>query len=712
MATLQKIRSKGPLLVIVIGLALFAFIAGDAWKVLQPHQGKQDVGEVNGEVLSAQDYQKMVDELSEVIKLTNGLNSLTEDQLNNVKDQLWQSYVNNKLIAEQAKKLGLKVTDAEIQAIIEQGTHPLLMQTPFRNPQTGMFDKDMLKKFLVDYANLDASKMPAQYVEYYQKMGAFWKFVEKTLAESTLAQKYQNLVTKSLISNPVSAEDAFKARTEQSDLLLAGIPYSSINDSTIQVSDSEIKDRYNEKKEQFKQLVETRDIRYIDVKVVPSDADRKAVEKEVTEYSNQLATTTSDFGTFVRSTGSSVNYSDVPVSKSVFPADVASRLDSTGVNEVYGPYYNQTDDSYNAFKVLAKVSSPDSIQFRQIQVYADTEEKTKTLADSIYNALKGGADFAAVAKIYGQTGEATWVNSQSWEGAELDTDNSKFINTLLNQPVDELTNVNIGQANLILQVMNKKSMQTKYKVAVVKRPVEFSKETYNAAYNKFSQFVAQNTTIDSMVKNAEESGYTLTPRTDLSSAEHYVGGVRSTREALKWIFAAKPGEVSPLYECGENDHLMVVALDKIHEAGYRDVNSVAEMLRSEIRRDKKADKLMAEMKKYNSIAQVKGMKDAVSDSVKHVTFSAPAYISVTRASEPVIGAVASKTAVNQVSAPIKGNAGVYMIQVYAKDKGNEKFDAKQEEATLNNMAVRIVGSQLINDLYQKAKVEDKRYLFF
>lgn len=712
MATLQKIRSKGPLLVIVIGLALFAFIAGDAWKVLQPHQGKQDVGEVNGEVLSAQDYQKMVDELSEVIKLTNGLNSLTEDQLNNVKDQVWQSYVNNKLIAEQAKKLGLKVTDAEIQAIIEQGTHPLLMQTPFRNPQTGMFDKDMLKKFLVDYANLDASKMPAQYVEYYQKMGAFWKFVEKTLAESTLAQKYQNLVTKSLISNPVSAEDAFKARTEQSDLLLAGIPYSSINDSTIQVSDSEIKDRYNEKKEQFKQLVETRDIRYIDVKVVPSDADRKAVEKEVTEYSNQLATTTSDFGTFVRSTGSSVNYSDVPVSKSVFPADVASRLDSTGVNEVYGPYYNQTDDSYNAFKVLAKVSSPDSIQFRQIQVYADTEEKTKTLADSIYNALKGGADFAAVAKIYGQTGEATWVNSQSWEGAELDTDNSKFINTLLNQPVDELTNVNIGQANLILQVMNKKSMQTKYKVAVVKRPVEFSKETYNAAYNKFSQFVAQNTTIDSMVKNAEESGYTLTPRTDLSSAEHYVGGVRSTREALKWIFAAKPGEVSPLYECGENDHLMVVALDKIHEAGYRDVNSVAEMLRSEIRRDKKADKLMAEMKKYNSIAQVKGMKDAVSDSVKHVTFSAPAYISVTRASEPVIGAVASKTAVNQVSAPIKGNAGVYMIQVYAKDKCNEKFDAKQEEATLNNMAVRIVGSQLINDLYQKAKVEDKRYLFF
>lgn len=492
---------------------------------------------------------------------------------------------------------------------------------------------------------------------------------------------------------------------------MAAVPYSAVNDSLVKVSDDEIRKLYNERKEQYKQLAETRDIRFVDVHVLPSDADRKAVLDEVTEYSEQLDNTTSEYATFIRTTGSSVSYSDIPVNKSVLPTDVVARLDSIGMNEVFGPYYSQADDSYNAFKIIAKVSAPDSIQFRQIQVYADTEDKTKVLTDSIYDALKGGANFDEIAKIYGQTGEATWVSSSSWEGSQINSENEAFIKALISQPVKEIAKLNIGQANIILQVMDKKSMQEKYKVAVVKRNVEFSNDTYNEAYNKFSQFVAQSNTIEELEKNAEEYGYTVIPRTDFSSSEHYVGGVPSTKEVIRWIFSAKEGDVSPLYECGNNDHIMVAALDRINPVGYRNINSVADMLRSEIRRDKKAELIMADMKACTSIDQAKAVKNAVSDTIKHVTFSAPAYISITRGSEPVIGAVASKTAVNATSAPVKGNAGVYMVQVLSKDNGTEKFDVKSEETTLTNMYARFA-TQFINDLYQKAEIVDNRYLYF
>ncbi len=712
MATLQKIRSKGPLLVIVIGLALFAFIAGDAWKIFQPHQTK-DVGEIDGETLSAQDFQKLVEDYTEVVKFSSGMTSLTDEQTTQIKDEVWRSYVNNKLIENEAKKLGLTVSKAEVQAMIDEGTNPVLQQTPFKNQKTGLFDKDMLKKFLVDYSKMDKSKMPAQYTEYYESMFKFWTFVEKNLVQSRLAEKYQNLIARSLISNPVEAKAAFEARVNTADYLVAAIPYTSIQDASIKVSDSELKDLYNKKKEQFKQYVESRNIKYIDVQVLPSKTDKATIEKEVKDYTTQLAGVAGDYTNFIRTTESEVPFADLFYSKTAFPTDIAARVDSSAIGQIYGPYYNQTDNTFNSFKVLAKQSAADSIQFRQIQIAAATPEKTKALADSVYNAIKSGSDFATIAKKYNGSPEAQWVTSQAYEGASLTADNVKLFSTLFNLGVNETANIALPQANIIMQVVDKKAVKDKYKVAVIKKTVNFSKETYNKVYNDFSQFIASNPTLEKINANAEAKGYKLLERNDLYSAEHTIGGIKGTRDAMKWVFEASKGDVSQMYECGESDHLLVVAVTGIIEEGYRPLEAVKDQLKAEIIKDKKAEKIMADIKAKNltSFEQCKTIPNVVTDSVKHVSFAAPAYVSSVRSSEPVLSAYASIAQLNKLSGPVKGNAAVFVFQPFNKEKLKEVYNQKDEEQKVKNMAARTV-SRFVNDLYIKANVKDNRYLFF
>ena len=712
MATLQKIRSKGPLLVIAVGVALFAFIAGDAWQVIQPHQS-QDVGEINGETLSAQDYQTLVEEYMEVIKFSSGVNALNDAQSDQLKDEVWQTYVNNKLIENEAEKLGLTVPNEEVQAIIDAGVHPLLQQTPFRNPNTGAFDKDVLKQFLVEYSKMNLAQLPSQYAEYYGSMYNYWRFVEKTLIQSRLQEKYMALISNSLMSNPVEAEQAFAAKNNQSNLLLAAVPYTAVADSLVPVTEADLRAAYEGKKEQYRQYVETRNIKYIDVQVTASQEDRDALQQEMEEYTAQLANATGDYTTLVRSTGSTVPYVDLFYTTRTLPADVVARLDSVGVGDVFGPYYYATDNTLNSFKKLAKASMADSIEFRQIQVVEADAEKTKLLADSIFNAIKGGADFAEVAQKYGQTGEPTWISSANYEGAQIDGDNMKYIGAITTLGKGELVNLNLSQANVIMQVTDKKAVKDKYKVAIVKRTVDFSKETYSKAYNEFSAFIATNNTLEKMVANAEDAGYRLLDRNDLTSAEHGIGGIRDTKDALRWVFDAKPGEVSSLYECGESDHLLMVGLESIVPEGYRPLTLVQDQLRFEVLRDKKAEKIMADMKAAGaaSFDQYKNLANAVEDSVRLVTFGAAAYVPALRSSEPLVSAYASVGEMNQLSTPIKGNGGVFVLQTYAQEKLDNTYNQEDEEAALVGLYSRMA-SQFLNDLYLKADVKDTRYLFF
>lgn len=713
MAVLGKIRSRGMILIGIIGLGLLAFIAEEAFRSCEATRNnqRQQVGEVYGEKISVQEFQRMVDEYAEAIKMQQGQENLNDEQLNQVKDMVWNSYVQNKLVEKEANELGLTVTDQEMQNILNQGTNPMLMQTPFVNQQTGRFDASSLKKFLAEYKNSKTTN--PQMAQQYESIYKYWTFVEKQLRTQLLAQKYQSLLAHCFVSNSVEAKMAFKEENEESQIQLAAFPYTSIEDSKVQVSESDLKAKYDELKPRFKQYVESRDVKYVDILVEPSAADKNALKKQFAEYTKTL-TEAADPSEVVRRSTSLVSYLGLPVDKEAYPGDVAMRLDSMAVGSVYGPFENAQDNTLNLIKLVAKVQLPDSVEYRQIQVGGATPEAANKTADSIYAALNSGADFEALAKKYGQTGEKTWMTTSQYQMApSLDKDTKDYINSLNTMGVNELKNIKLPQGNIIVQVLNRKGMVTKYQAAVVKRTIDFSKETYRAAYNKFSSFVSANQTAADVEKNAAKSGYRVQEAKEITTSQHYLAGIHSTREALKWLFDAKQGDVSPLYECGDNNHLLLVVLDRINPMGYRSLtdSQVKEMVKAEVIKDKKAEQILAKLNGVTSIAAAKA-KGAVVTPVNQVTFASPVFLTATGASEPALsGAVAATAKGAFDKTPVKGNAGVYMFQVTGRTMRPVKFNAKETEMRLRQRAMQYAGN-FMNQLYINGKVVDNRYLFF
>ena len=711
MAALGKIRKRGVTLVIIIGLGLFAFIAEEAFRSCEAtkNQQRQQVGEVLGNKINVQEFQALVDEYQEVIKMTQGRDNLSEEELNQVKDQVWNQFINDQLISNEAEKLGLTVTDEELQNILKEGTNPMLRQSPFVNQQTGRFDVTMLTKFLGEYKKNAGN---SQLAESYERIYKYWQFIEKQLRSQTLAQKFQGLVVGSLLSNPVSAKMSFDAQNQENDILLASIPYSSINDNDVQVSDADIKAKFDAEKEMYKQTMETRDFKYVDFQVLPSAADRDALMKTMNEAYEKLQSGANP-AEVVRKSQSLIPYTGIVATKNAFPRDIINRFDSMSVGETSRPFETTSDNTLNVVKLIAKTQAPDSIEYRQIQVTGETLEAIRKTADSITTALKAGANFEELAKKYGQEGKSQWLTSAMYENSNsMDEESKNYLASINALGVNEVKNLEFSQGNIVMQVLSRKAMVDKYDVAVIKHTIDFSKGTYSDAYNKFSQYVSENKTLADLEKNADKFGFKVLERKDIFNSEHNVVGLRSTREAMKWLFDAKEGEVSPLYECGNNDHLLVLALTKIHHIGYRDLESVKDMLKTEVLNDKKFEQIKTKYANVKSLADAQKAGAKV-DSVNQITFGAPVFVQATGASEPALsGAVAGVKQGEFSPALVKGNAGAYLFQVNRKAaREGEKFDAKAVEMRLQQQAAQ-AASRFVSELYQKANVVDNRYLFF
>lgn len=719
MTALGKIRSKGILLIIIIGLGLFAFIAEEAFRSCNGIKGQnsQQIGEVLGEKIYVQDFQKLLDEYQDAMKLTMRTDNLSEDQLNQLKDQVWQQLVSERVMKEDCKKLGLTVTEDELQNVLNDGTNQLLTQTPFVNQQTGRFDVSILKQFIDAYRKAEASNN-SQQLDQMRPAYNYWLFVEKNLRTQLLAQKYQSLLANCVLSNKVEAKMAFNEENEEAQIQLASIAYNTIKDADIKVTDEELKAKYEELKPAFRQQQETRDVKMVDVQVKASATDRAQLQKDMAGYQKQLAAA-ADPTQVVSKSGSMIQYIGLPVNGKAFQQypDIASKIDSMAVGTT-GVVENTKDNTYNIVRILSRTELPDSVEFRQIQVGGKTLEAARASADSIQKALAAGGDFQAIAKRYGQDSTTTWFTGAMYEQAStMSQDNRAYIEALLNGAVGSTQNIELTQGNVVIQVLNRKAMKSKAVAAVIKKEIRFSDNTYSKAYNRFSQFVTQSqASLADLQKHATKFGYTVQDLNDFATSSHTVGNVGGSgiRDAIKWIFEAKEGQVSQLFEAGkENDHLLVLCMTKIHPQGYRpwDDAQVKEILKREVIRDKKAEMIMAKLKGVNSIAaaQAKGAKVS---TVNQITFAAPAFIQATGAAEPALsGAVAATAQGKFCSAPVKGNAGVYVFQVVKKQMRPAKYNEEQQIQMCRQRAMQYMGN-FMQDLVFGAGVVDNRYLFF
>lgn len=711
MATLEKIRSKAGLLVLIVGLALFAFIIGDFLNSGSTYfrQTQERIAEVDGEVINVQDYQNRVDEMAEMYKMQTGQSSLPEEYMTQIRQSVFDGMVQEIVLDEATGELGMTVTPEELFDMVQgENISPLIQQMQmFANPQTGQFDKAALLNFLkaIDTDNL--AGYPAEQQAELLKAKNFWLFWEKNIKRQRLEQKYTTLLGKAIAANKLDAQDAFDANAESADIVYAMQSYATIPDSTIQVSRKEIEKLYNQRKELFKQK-EGRVIKYIAVDIRPSKEDYDKAQAEMEELKAELSGSVKVAD--VVNENSEVPYMDAFFTEKAFDPELKQFATTAEIGSVYGPVFE--NDKYRMFKLVDKTIAPDSVKVSHIMLAGKSEAETKALADSLMNVLKNGGDFEALAKEFSADQAAEKGGELGWftEATALRGVNEDFKNTIFSTPVNTVALVKSLYGTHLVKVTDKTANVTKYKVADIDMTVSPSSKTYSNIYNELNQFLSKNNTMAKLEENAKEAGYNLISDVTVTGADQTLGGIKNSRPVIRWAFQGDKGDVSEIFEC--NDKFVVAAIQNQLPEGYRSVDMAAPSLRAELVNQKKGEKIAAELaaKNLTSVdAYAQAMNSSV-DSVKFVSFGTRRISGI--GVEPKLNALVSVAQVDQVSAPVEGNNGVYVFKVYAKNKENKTFNEADEIRTLDASNAYRIQYQAIRSLVDKAEVEDNRIRFY
>lgn len=706
MATLQNLRNRAGLMVaIVIGLAMGAFILGDILnsgsKLMRPKQ--MEIAEINGTSISYPEFQKKVDELSEVYKMNTQKNQIDENTWVQIREQVWQEYLQQNTIEKAAQELGITVTSQELFDMVQgNNLHPIIQQL-FRNPQTGQVDKSVILQFL---KSLETTAT--------QEQKTYWFYIENQIKQDKIRSKYNDLIAKGLYVTTDEAKESLALKNKNTSFQYVAVSYSSIPDSTVKVSESDLRSYYDKHQEDYKQG-KTRKIEYVVFDVLPSVSDSLATKKWMDDSKQDFSNAT-DNAQYV-----TVN-SDSPYDPSFYkkseirPAALAEWAFTATPGELYGPYLEGGE--YKLAKLDARKMMPDSVEASHILITpqkAGSLEKAKARIDSLKNVIEKGGNFAELAKKYSDdTGSAAKGGDLGWFKQHQMV--PEFEEAAFSGEVNKLYVATTRFGVHLIKPTKKGKLTEEVRLAILTRKVEPSNETYQKIYALTSKFASENTDLKAFNKSVVEQKLNKRQAT-LKENENEIPGLEGSRSLIRAAFQGDVGKIientegSTIFEYGNK--FVIAALTGATEEGVEPFEDAKISLELAVRREKKGEMLAEKLKsaasgqtELGTIAAKFTTEVKEASGVNFSSFSVPGL-----GFEPaVIGTVCSIPE-GKISMPIIGNNGVYLAKVTSVTTGNDT-NVKAEQTRLDQTLSYTASAQAFEALKKNAKIVDKRSKFY
>ncbi len=675
MAVIGEIRKRPGILVGVIALSIVLFLLGvavnDQFSVLRPGRGT-DAGSVDGQAIAYNDYTNEVSDNVKNIEAQNHI-SLNEVQRNYMNQQTWNEMVNDIVMERVSDKTGVVVSDDEMVSLtMTANLHPIIRQQLFgNNPPDVAGLNGWIKNLNVD--------------EKGQEPGAkrkFWNNLVKQVKKSQLQAKYNTLLMKSIGNVPKwMAEEYYEETNKTADFRYVMLPYSEVNDNDIKYADSDLKEYLNKNAARFKSTEESRTIQYVAFNVIPSSIDSANALKALTDKLEDFTkgATKSDDSLFVKLYSETPLYDLYSIKGQPNPQGpaIADSLYDLPVKTVIGPYVE--NGMYKFAKVTEKKMMSDSVKVKEIvfsfaNVQSEADQKAKlAIIDSVYTAIDSlHADFGAMAAAYSDDqaskangGVVGWVKF-------TDPTKDDFYKSIVfhNGKVGKAYKYLDAQNNVIkiVEVAEDKPSKTGVKVAYFTRQLAPSQETETSVYSDATQFVSGNNSEEKWKKYAAAHPNMMKRAVNITKESYDVDQL-SARSVVKWVFDAKRGDVSPVKTVddgsGVNGRKYIVAyLESVNGEGTPDLESVKDQVKMAFLKEKKYE-LLAKKVEDAKASNIDDLATKLGKPAQDATNSIFANPNTPSGIEPAVVAAGVYIAQGKLSAPVRGNQGVFAVQKVA-----------------------------------------------